>query len=167
MWKGPFLALNARKGPFPASEQCQRGGADQAGVVAFGADDPKAAQEGQAGVHGQGAPDRVEQQVVGAGDAAADDGEVQVADGGGGGDGQAHGLAAAFEGGGGDGVARAGGAFQLDGVGAVALIANLVVAVVVTLIARQAKWFNGLDATNRVDYEADDGDPKLKEIAVH
>jgi len=52
-------------------------------------------------------------------------------------------------------------------VGAVALIANLVVAVIVTLIARQAKWFNGLDQTNREDYSADDGHPKLKEIAVH
>jgi SSS family solute:Na+ symporter len=52
-------------------------------------------------------------------------------------------------------------------VGAVALIANLVVAVIVTVIARQAKWFNGLDQTNREDYSAEDGNPKLKEIAVH
>jgi SSS family solute:Na+ symporter len=51
-------------------------------------------------------------------------------------------------------------------VGAVALLANLVVAVIVTLIARQAKWFNGLDATNTGDYDADEGDPKLKEIAI-
>ncbi|QUQ70112.1 solute:Na+ symporter, SSS family [Kutzneria sp. CA-103260] len=60
----------------------------------------------------------------------------------------------------------AGSAVQIY-VGAVALVANLVVAVVVTLIARQAKWFNGVDATNRDDYDADDGHPKLKEIAVH
>ena len=52
-------------------------------------------------------------------------------------------------------------------VGVVALVANLIIAVVVTLIARQAKWFNGLDATNKADYDADDGNPKLKEIAIH
>ena len=60
----------------------------------------------------------------------------------------------------------AGSAVQIY-VGAVALIANLLVAVIVTVIARQAKWFNGLDQTNREDYSADDGHPKLKEIAVH
>jgi SSS family solute:Na+ symporter len=59
----------------------------------------------------------------------------------------------------------AGSAVQIY-VGAVALIANLVVAVIVTLIARQAKWFNGLDATNREDYDADEGHPRLKEVAV-
>jgi solute:Na+ symporter, SSS family len=60
----------------------------------------------------------------------------------------------------------AGSAVQIY-VGAVALTANVVVAVIVTLIARQAKWFNGLDATNHGDYDADEGNPKLKEIAIH
>jgi solute:Na+ symporter, SSS family len=52
-------------------------------------------------------------------------------------------------------------------VGAVALVANLVIAVVVTVIGRRLKWFNGVDQTNPVDYQVEDGDPKLRPIGVH
>ncbi|WIY04560.1 sodium:solute symporter family protein [Amycolatopsis mongoliensis] len=52
-------------------------------------------------------------------------------------------------------------------VGFVALIANLVVAVVVTVIARQMKVFNGTDDTNAEDYHADENDKDLRPIGVH
>ncbi|MEV4311601.1 monocarboxylate uptake permease MctP [Actinocrispum sp. NPDC049592] len=52
-------------------------------------------------------------------------------------------------------------------VGFVALIGNLVVAAVVTWILRARKVPNGLDKTQNSDYHADEGDPRLKEVAVH
>ena len=52
-------------------------------------------------------------------------------------------------------------------VGIVALIANLVVAVIVTLILRATKTPDGRDVTRGPDYHADEGDPELREIAVH
>jgi SSS family solute:Na+ symporter len=52
-------------------------------------------------------------------------------------------------------------------VGFVALIGNLVVAVVVTWILRARKTPNGLDKTQGADYHADEGDPRLKEVAIH
>jgi solute:Na+ symporter, SSS family len=52
-------------------------------------------------------------------------------------------------------------------VGFVALIGNLVVAVVVTWILRARNVPNGIDKTRDEDYHADEGDPRLKEIAVH
>jgi SSS family solute:Na+ symporter len=52
-------------------------------------------------------------------------------------------------------------------VGFVALIGNLVVALVVTWILRARKVPNGLDKTRDADYHADEGDPKLREVAVH
>src|ERR1700712_454393 len=52
-------------------------------------------------------------------------------------------------------------------VGIVALAANLVVAVVVTAILRAAKVPDGRDTTRGRDYHADEGDAKLREIAVH
>jgi SSS family solute:Na+ symporter len=45
--------------------------------------------------------------------------------------------------------------------GFLAVAANLVVSVVATLIARAAKVRDGVDATVRSDYFADEGDPKL------
>ena len=52
-------------------------------------------------------------------------------------------------------------------VGFVALIANLVVAAIVTVIARQMKIFNGTDDTNPKDYLADEHDKDLRPIGVH
>ncbi|GAB3140024.1 monocarboxylate uptake permease MctP [Amycolatopsis sp. NPDC004378] len=52
-------------------------------------------------------------------------------------------------------------------VGFVALVANLVVAVVFTVIARQLKVFNGTDDTNPEDYQADEHDKDLRPIGVH
>jgi SSS family solute:Na+ symporter len=52
-------------------------------------------------------------------------------------------------------------------VGFVALIGNLVVAVIATMILRARKSPNGLDQTQGEDYHADDGDPRLKEVAAH
>ena len=52
-------------------------------------------------------------------------------------------------------------------VGIVALVANLLVAVVVTAIARQFKAFNGLDQTKPDDYHVDEGDKKLRSIGAH
>ncbi|ALG14353.1 monocarboxylate uptake permease MctP [Kibdelosporangium phytohabitans] len=52
-------------------------------------------------------------------------------------------------------------------VGFVALIGNLVVAVVVTWIMRARKVSNGIDQTQNADYHADEGDPRLKEVAAH
>ena len=52
-------------------------------------------------------------------------------------------------------------------VGIVALAANLIVAVVVTAILRAAKVKDGRDLTRGRDYHADEGDAKLRAIAVH
>ncbi|GAA2806856.1 monocarboxylate uptake permease MctP [Crossiella cryophila] len=52
-------------------------------------------------------------------------------------------------------------------VGFIALVVNLVVAVVGTLIARQLKVFNGTDETKGEDYHADEGDSSLKAVASH
>ncbi|OXM70902.1 monocarboxylate uptake permease MctP [Amycolatopsis vastitatis] len=52
-------------------------------------------------------------------------------------------------------------------VGFVALIANLVVAVIGTVIARQMKVFNGTDDTNPEDYHADEHDKDLRPVGVH
>ncbi|WP_370969663.1 monocarboxylate uptake permease MctP [Amycolatopsis sp. cg9] len=52
-------------------------------------------------------------------------------------------------------------------VGFVALIANLVVAAIVTVIARQLKVFNGTDDTNPEDYQADEHDKDLRPIGAH
>ncbi|MCE7005180.1 sodium:solute symporter [Kibdelosporangium philippinense] len=52
-------------------------------------------------------------------------------------------------------------------VGFVALLANLVIAIVVTWILRARKVHNGVDQTQDADYHADEGDPRLKEVAVH
>ncbi|MFC4005344.1 monocarboxylate uptake permease MctP [Prauserella oleivorans] len=52
-------------------------------------------------------------------------------------------------------------------VGIVALLANLLVAVVVSVIARRLKVFNGLDATDDADYHVDEGDKDLRPVAVH
>ncbi|MEU6644985.1 monocarboxylate uptake permease MctP [Saccharomonospora sp. NPDC046836] len=51
-------------------------------------------------------------------------------------------------------------------VGIVALIANLLVAVVVTLIARGVKAFNGTDTTEDADYHVDEGDENLRPVAA-
>ncbi|OLR90994.1 monocarboxylate uptake permease MctP [Actinokineospora bangkokensis] len=52
-------------------------------------------------------------------------------------------------------------------VGIVALVANLLVAVVVTAVARKLKADNGIDKTNPDDYHADDGDKNLREVGAH
>ncbi len=52
-------------------------------------------------------------------------------------------------------------------VGAVAVVANLVVAVVVTLIARRARVFNGTDQTDPDDYHVDENSDRLKPVASH
>ncbi|SDI59175.1 solute:Na+ symporter, SSS family [Actinokineospora alba] len=51
--------------------------------------------------------------------------------------------------------------------GILALAANLVVAVIVTVIARRMRTFNGTDETNLGDYHVDEGDKKLKKIGAH
>jgi len=50
-------------------------------------------------------------------------------------------------------------------VGFVALIGNLVVAALVTLVARRLGVLNGTDETEARDYHADEGDPRLKPVA--
>ncbi|WP_410647421.1 monocarboxylate uptake permease MctP [Amycolatopsis sp. cmx-4-54] len=52
-------------------------------------------------------------------------------------------------------------------VGFVALIANLLIAVIFTVIARRLKVFNGTDDTDAADYHADEHDKDLREIGVH
>ena len=52
-------------------------------------------------------------------------------------------------------------------VGVVALAANLLVAVLVTIALRLAEVGDGRDATQGADYHADEGDPALRPIAVH
>jgi SSS family solute:Na+ symporter len=51
--------------------------------------------------------------------------------------------------------------------GFVALIANLVVAIVVTYFARRAKVFNGTDDTNPEDYHVDEHDKDLRPVGSH
>ncbi|GAB3578376.1 sodium:solute symporter [Amycolatopsis endophytica] len=51
--------------------------------------------------------------------------------------------------------------------GFVALVANLVVAVIVTVIARSFKVFNGVDDTEGTDYHADEHDKDLRPIGAH
>ncbi|WP_410563050.1 monocarboxylate uptake permease MctP [Amycolatopsis sp. cmx-4-61] len=60
----------------------------------------------------------------------------------------------------------AGSAVQIY-VGFVALIGNLVIAAIVTVIARRLKVFNGTDDTNPADYHADEHDKDLRPIGVH
>jgi SSS family solute:Na+ symporter len=52
-------------------------------------------------------------------------------------------------------------------VGILSLVANLVVAVIVTFVARRMKVSNGLDETNGTDYHVDEDDKDLREIGVH
>jgi SSS family solute:Na+ symporter len=52
-------------------------------------------------------------------------------------------------------------------VGFVALIGNLVVAAIGTVIARQMKVFNGTDDTEPEDYHTDEHDKNLRPIGVH
>ncbi|QFU94596.1 monocarboxylate uptake permease MctP [Amycolatopsis sp. YIM 10] len=52
-------------------------------------------------------------------------------------------------------------------VGVVALAANLVVAVLVTLLARRLKVANGTDQTNDPDYHVDEDDKNLRAVGVH
>jgi SSS family solute:Na+ symporter len=50
-------------------------------------------------------------------------------------------------------------------VGFVALVGNLVIAVLVTIVLRQLRLFNGTDETTPTDYAEDDGSPRLKPLA--
>ncbi|MDQ2882077.1 MAG: sodium:solute symporter [Actinomycetota bacterium] len=50
-------------------------------------------------------------------------------------------------------------------VGFVALIGNLVIAVLVTVVLRRLRVFNGTDETNPTDYDQDEGSPRLKPVA--
>jgi SSS family solute:Na+ symporter len=50
-------------------------------------------------------------------------------------------------------------------VGFVALIGNLVVAVLITIVLRQLRVFNGTDETTLQDYLQDEGSPRLKPVA--
>ncbi|NKE55551.1 sodium:solute symporter [Lentzea sp. PSKA42] len=52
-------------------------------------------------------------------------------------------------------------------VGVPALMMNLIVAVVVTLIAKRAKVFNGTDQTDPSDYHVDEDSPRVKPVATH
>lgn len=52
-------------------------------------------------------------------------------------------------------------------VGIVALTVNLLVAVIVTLIAKKAKVFNGTDQTDPSDYHVDEDSPRVKPVAAH
>jgi SSS family solute:Na+ symporter len=51
-------------------------------------------------------------------------------------------------------------------VGVLALALNLLVAIVLTMIAKRMNAANGTDATSPEDYHADEGNPKLREVAV-
>jgi SSS family solute:Na+ symporter len=51
-------------------------------------------------------------------------------------------------------------------VGVVALLANLVVAVVITAVVRRLRVFNGLDQTNPIDYHADEEDAPAPAVAA-
>ncbi len=50
-------------------------------------------------------------------------------------------------------------------VGFVALVGNLVAAVLVTIVLRQMRVFNGTDETNPSDYHEDEGSPRLRPVA--
>jgi len=50
-------------------------------------------------------------------------------------------------------------------VGFVALLGNLLVAVVMTIMLRQMRVFNGTDETNPPDYLEDEGSPRLRPVA--
>ena len=52
-------------------------------------------------------------------------------------------------------------------VGIVALVANLVVAVIVTLVLRATHYRPAPDRTAAADYHVDDGDPGLRKVAAH
>ena len=52
-------------------------------------------------------------------------------------------------------------------VGIIALVANLLVAAIGTLIARQVRAFNGLDKTNPADYHVDEDDKRFTQAARH
>lgn len=52
-------------------------------------------------------------------------------------------------------------------VGVVALAANLLVAVILTVVLRAAKAREKTDETAGADYHVDDGDPGLREVAAH
>ncbi|MBM7770946.1 SSS family solute:Na+ symporter [Actinokineospora baliensis] len=52
-------------------------------------------------------------------------------------------------------------------VGFVALVANLVVAVLITLLARKLKVFNGIDQTEPADYHVDEDSAKLRPVGAH
>ncbi|MDQ4030962.1 MAG: sodium:solute symporter [Actinomycetota bacterium] len=58
----------------------------------------------------------------------------------------------------------AGSAIQIYA-GLIALIGNLVVAALVTIVLRRMRVFNGTDATDPQDYHADVGSPRLKPVA--
>ncbi|MGH4005342.1 MAG: sodium:solute symporter, partial [Pseudonocardiaceae bacterium] len=49
--------------------------------------------------------------------------------------------------------------------GLIALVGNLAVAVLVTVVLRQLRVFNGVDQTGAQDYHADEGSPRLKPVA--
>jgi solute:Na+ symporter, SSS family len=49
--------------------------------------------------------------------------------------------------------------------GLIALIGNLVVAALVTVVLRQMRVFNGIDQTDPQDYHADEDSPRLKPVA--
>ena len=50
-------------------------------------------------------------------------------------------------------------------VGALALLANLVVGIVVTLIIRATKAAQGTDSTSPADYYVDENSPEVREVA--
>ncbi|MGW4208034.1 monocarboxylate uptake permease MctP [Lentzea sp. NPDC004789] len=52
-------------------------------------------------------------------------------------------------------------------VGIVALFVNLLVGVIVTLIAKRARVFNGTDQTDPSDYHVDEDNPRVKPVAAH
>ncbi|MEU7529381.1 monocarboxylate uptake permease MctP [Saccharothrix sp. NPDC042600] len=52
-------------------------------------------------------------------------------------------------------------------VGAVAVVANLLVAVLVTVVAKRLRVFNGTDETDAEDYHVDEDNPRVKPVAVH
>ncbi|MGH3962309.1 MAG: monocarboxylate uptake permease MctP [Pseudonocardiaceae bacterium] len=49
--------------------------------------------------------------------------------------------------------------------GLIALVGNLAVAALVTVVLRQLRVFNGVDQTGAQDYHADEGSPRLKPVA--
>jgi SSS family solute:Na+ symporter len=59
------------------------------------------------------------------------------------------------------------GSMVLVYVGILSLLANLLVAVIVTFVARRMKVNNGVDETNGTDYHVDEDDKDLRAIGVH